>query len=129
MESIHAEHDCLNKTVKNDNHKQTIKNNDALDMLVIKMSKGGILSYSRPCKNCLIRMSKSKYPLNNIYYSVDPDTIACEKFSDMLKDLANTRMSRGDRSNVGQSPSQCNNSTNNSTNSTKQMRRKPCITS
>jgi hypothetical protein len=77
-------------------YKRFIRLGDKIDVFVVRLSKTGSLGFSRPCRNCLLRFTKSPYQINNIYYSCDPDTIHCEKFKYMI-DSPLTKMSSADR--------------------------------
>jgi hypothetical protein len=94
--SIHAEHDAMKKLNKINKFKRFLNEGDKIDMLVVRMSKSGITGYSRPCRNCLLRLEKSKYQINRIYYTVDEESITCEKFGEMY-DSPLTKLSSGDR--------------------------------
>ena len=80
--SVHAEHAVLNKymAIRGASRK--------VDLLVIRLSPSGVLGSSRPCRDCLKRMTlvSKKYGLciKNVYYSTSKGTIECEKFRTML---------------------------------------------
>lgn len=90
MPSKHAEIDALNK-IKN---KKNIPKN--IDLLVIKLTKSGKLSSSRPCIHCLNSLEKSNLKFKNIYYSDSNGNILKEKFSNM-KNNPTTYISSGKR--------------------------------
>ena len=82
MPSIHAEHMGCTKFIKTHNIKRTQK----IDVMVLRVSKNGEnLGNSRPCKECLMRLSKSMVNINNVYYSQDNSNICVEKFSHMVR--------------------------------------------
>jgi len=94
--SIHAEHDCMQKTARLNRYRRFLSPGDKVDVMVVRMSRSGIIGYSRPCRNCLRRLAKSKYPINQIYYTIDPDKLVVERFSEMY-DSPLTKMSSADR--------------------------------
>jgi len=77
MPSTHAEVDAIGK-IKNKKNKPK-----KLDIVVIRLTKTGILSESRPCYHCLCFMEKCCLDIRNVYYSTSEGTIAKEKLSDM----------------------------------------------
>ena len=86
----------MNKMARCNRFKRAIPFGAKIDLLVIRLSKTGVLGPSRPCENCLKRLAKSKYPVDKVYYSSDKDTIVREKFDDMF-DSPLTAMSSADR--------------------------------
>lgn len=94
--SEHAEENGMNNLHRLNMHRRFLKLGEKIDILVVRLSKTGVLGFSRPCRNCLVRLAKSPYPISRIYYSVDPDTIRYEKFKSMF-DSHMTRLSSGDR--------------------------------
>ena len=95
-DSIHAESDGINNLHRLNMHRRFLKLGERIDVLVVRLSKTGVIGFSRPCRNCLLRLAKSPYPISKVYYSVDPDTIRCEKFKYMF-DSPLTKMSSADR--------------------------------
>ena len=77
MPSTHAEVDAIGK-IKNKKNKPK-----KLDIVVIRLTKTGALSESRPCYHCLCFMEKCSLDIRNVYYSTSDGTIAKEKLSDM----------------------------------------------
>jgi hypothetical protein len=94
--SIHAEDDGMNKLDRVNRFKRTLRSKDKVDVLVVRLSKSGVIGYSRPCRNCLIRLNKSSYPINHIYYTDTTTTIVRERFTNMFRSHL-TKMSSGDR--------------------------------
>lgn len=94
--SIHSEDAAMNKMTRCNRFKRVIPFGAKIDLLVIRLSKTGVLGSSRPCQNCLKRLTKSKYPVDKVYYSNDKDTIVREKFDSMF-DSPLTAMSSADR--------------------------------
>ena len=94
LPSIHAEHLGYLKFIKSYQHKKV-----QVDIMVLRVAKNnGTLGYSRPCKECLMRLSKSGILINNIYYSETENTMRVEKFS-LMKDSDLTKSSSGTRKN------------------------------
>lgn len=78
MPARHAEMDALNKV-------STWKNvPNCVDLLVIRFSKSGLLSESRPCMHCIYFLQNSKLIIKNVYYSNSNGKITKEKFNNML---------------------------------------------
>ena len=77
MPSKHAEMDVLNKVKNKKNMPKKI------DLMVIRLTKTGLLTESRPCYHCLCFMEKSKLNIQNVYYSTGQGTIVKEKLIDM----------------------------------------------
>lgn len=78
--STHAEMDALKKI---NNWKNKPKE---LDLLVIRLSKSGLLGESRPCANCIKRLLASRLKIHNVYYSTVDGILVCEKLKFMLHD-------------------------------------------
>lgn len=79
--SQHAEHNALIKLYK----KKHIPR--CLDLLVIRLSKSGIVGESRPCLHCIRRLQKmvdrNGVRISNVYYSTKYGDIERENLSDM----------------------------------------------
>ncbi len=89
MPSKHAEMDAINKI-------KTKKNlPKKMDMFVIRITKTGLLSESRPCLHCLKALEKSKLKIRYIFYSKKQGFIR-EKFK-YMKDSPLTYISSGIR--------------------------------
>jgi hypothetical protein len=93
--SIHAEHDLINKFMRLSRYKRLLDTYTTYDIMIIRLSKTGIIGYSRPCKNCLLRLIRSKIIINNVYYTDNDKNIMMEKFSQMYTS-DKTRISGGD---------------------------------
>lgn len=91
--SIHAEHNAIYKFLNN--NKQTFKNNDRLDIFVIRFSKNSCIGYSRPCRNCIIRLIKCNLNIRNVYYTTSDGSVTMESLNDMLNSCL-TKFSNGD---------------------------------
>lgn len=87
---MHAEHLSYLKLTKT----HCINKRTGYDLMVLRLTKAGTLGYSRPCKECLMRLKKSKININNVYYSMDDKTIGIEKFNSMA-DSSLTKSSGG----------------------------------
>ena len=94
--SMHAEHDAMVKFLKiNKSHRPS-----KIDILVVRMTKCGVLGNSRPCKNCIKRLiahsMKYNIQIKRIYYSTEDGTIEYENFQNMLNS-EKTYVSTGNR--------------------------------
>jgi len=94
--SIHAEDAGMNKFNRINNYKRIINRSDTLDILVIRISRSGILGNSRPCKNCIRRLGKLGHKIKHVYYTTNEGSIVREKFDQMLASPL-TMLSSGDR--------------------------------
>jgi cytidine deaminase len=95
MLSIHAEHNAINKFIKINKYRRFVEPHEKIDIVVIRLSKSGAVGYSRPCRNCLLRMLNCELRINNIYYTSADGSIKVEKLSQMFNSEL-TVMSRGD---------------------------------
>jgi cytidine deaminase len=77
MPSTHAEVDAIGK-IKNKKNKPK-----KLDIVVVRFTKSGALTESRPCYHCLCFMEKCTLDIRDVYYSTSEGTIVKEKLSDM----------------------------------------------
>lgn len=81
--STHAEIDALQK-VKSEflrGKRRALR----LDLMVVRLSKTGILNNAEPCHHCLKQLQQASYVnIKNVYYSTSPNTIVCKKFEDMV---------------------------------------------
>ena len=79
--STHAEKDAINKL------KYTRKN-IFIDIYVLRVYKSGELSYSKPCKNCILYMNKvlkkRRYIINRIYYTETKDKVISTKLKRLV---------------------------------------------
>ena len=92
LPSIHAEHMGFLKFMKLYQYQKI-----QVDIMVLRIAKNnGTLGYSRPCKECLMRLSKSGIQINDIYYSDTDTTMRVEKFAQM-KNSNLTKSSSGTR--------------------------------
>ena len=56
-----------------------------MDLMVVRLSKTGILNNAEPCFHCLMQLQRATFVnIKNVYYSVGPDKIVCKKFKDMV---------------------------------------------
>lgn len=78
MPSLHAEIDAYSK-IKG--YKNISKK---LDLLVIRITKGGNLAESRPCFHCIDILAKSYLNICDVYYSTAEGTIVCETFKSLV---------------------------------------------
>lgn len=84
LPSIHAEADGLYKLHKINKHKRYINYKDRISLLIIRISKTGVIGMSRPCKNCLIHLCNSNYNITDIYYTNKEGSISYENLSNMI---------------------------------------------
>lgn len=79
MPSKHAEMDAITKIRFKKNLPKS------MDIVVLRISKNGILGESRPCYHCLHMIEQSNLNIRCIYYSNRNGTIQKEKFKNMKK--------------------------------------------
>ena len=91
--SIHAEAVAVNKFIRMNRHCGVVKSGKKVDMLVIRLSRLGILGNTRPCRNYI---KKCTILINNVYYSDANGSIQKEKFA-LMYDSHLTEFSAGDR--------------------------------
>jgi deoxycytidylate deaminase len=96
LKSIHAEHNALQKFMRLNKKRRLVKNKEHIDIVVIRLTRSGVIGYSRPCMNCLLRLTKSGISINNVYYSDGEGSIICERFNNMFNSQL-TALSAGDR--------------------------------
>jgi tRNA(Arg) A34 adenosine deaminase TadA len=77
----HAEINCLRS------YKKIKDKPNRLDIIVIRLSKTGILGQSRPCHDCLKSLQKSGIDIRYVIYSTDNQKIIRERFCDMIKSI------------------------------------------
>lgn len=86
ISSIHAEENAI----KNLKPLPKQKNLKKVDLLVIKVSITGKLGSSKPCYNCLTKLSLSLpekgYKLNKVYYSTRDGTIESCKLNELINE-------------------------------------------
>lgn len=63
-------------------HQSEKKNNQNLDLIVIRVNKLGEICNSRPCYNCLNLMKI--VGIRKIYYSISESELVCENVKDMI---------------------------------------------
>lgn len=93
--STHAEIDALNKLKS----KKFVSTKTRFDLMVIRISKTGVLGESRPCFHCLETLENSGVKIHNVYYSTKSGTLTKERFSTM-KESDKTVYSSGYRKNM-----------------------------
>ena len=77
MPSKHAEIDAIEKIRRWKNLPSEI------DLFVIRLTRGGQLTESRPCMHCVMMMVASRLNIRNIYYSTTGGEIAMETMCEM----------------------------------------------
>lgn len=88
--NAHAEQNALKKLTT---RQIKMKN---ISLLVIRLSKSGVLGESRPCMHCIKAMERSKIKIKWVYYSTKGGIIVREKLSNMLES-EKTYISSGNR--------------------------------
>lgn len=81
--TVHAESDAMRKLPTTDTRGRRTR----LDLLVIRLNKGGSIGNSKPCQMCIRELQKLPsrgYILNNVHYS-HMNRIVTVKFSELLK--------------------------------------------
>lgn len=91
MPSRHAEIDAYMKIKKYRNLPKKV------DFFVIRITKSGKLSESRPCYHCIDILSKSRLNIVNVYYSTSEGKIVCESFKEIINNLHESKISYGFR--------------------------------
>lgn len=83
--SIHAEADAI-EHLKLKSRK--IKNLESVNLLVIRVTKTGLISNSAPCIHCLRKMAeeplKKGYRIEKVYYSNEYNQLECYKLSELI---------------------------------------------
>src|SRR5439155_24929291 len=64
--SVHAEMDAITKMNK---YLKVMSTKEKLNLLVVRLTKTGVICESRPCYHCLVRLQKYCDNINYIYYS------------------------------------------------------------
>lgn len=96
LRSIHAEDVAINKFIRLNHYRRYLKSHNTIDIFVTRINGEGNATYSRPCRNCLIRMQRCNLHINNVYYTDHHGNIQMEKFHLMFNSEL-TVMSKGDR--------------------------------
>jgi hypothetical protein len=91
MASRHAEMDVIRKI----RHKKNVP--AKVDLLVIRLSKTGILGESKPCYHCMECLRDSNLGIQNIFYSTADGKIVKETFSEMKEGQLSSGMLRKQR--------------------------------
>jgi len=92
--STHAEVAALNKIIGLKTRPKK------LDLIVVRYTKLGLLSESRPCMHCLKRLTTSNINIRHIYYSTGNGIIVRENLHSMLN-CSKTYISSGFRKKIG----------------------------
>jgi deoxycytidylate deaminase len=94
--SIHAEHNAMYRFLRHNQDRRILRNRNKIDIMVIRLSKTSTIGYSRPCKNCIVRLTNCRYlNINNIYYTDHDGSMKVESFSSMFNSPL-TKLSSGD---------------------------------
>lgn len=81
--TVHAECDAMNKLPPRSSRGRRTH----LDLLVVRVNRGGTVGSSRPCAHCvqaLQDLPRRGYILDTVHYS-DQNVIKTEKFSDLIE--------------------------------------------
>jgi hypothetical protein len=81
--SVHAEESALRKLRRMKRYRK-FDDRKNIDILVIKLTKTGRLSYSRPCRDCITRLERSGLKINRIYYSNEFGSITSESLPELV---------------------------------------------
>lgn len=85
--TVHAEIAALNKLIRNKNITKNSNKKQKFNLIVLRYTKSGKLSTSRPCLHCIDRLEEAcmKYGIiiKTVYYSTTDGKIESEKFCDM----------------------------------------------
>ena len=89
--SIHAEAQLVKATWEHSRHS---KLKHSVDVLVVRVSKQGVLMKSKPCSDCLRILRRAEHlPVRNIIYSVGETTLWAEP----VKTMTSTHVTYGFR--------------------------------
>ena len=81
--STHAEMDAMDKLPPRDNNKRP-KN---ISLLVIRVSRSGLLGSSRPCLHCLQQLKTlRRYKIDFVYFSTRDGTIERVRFNKIIRE-------------------------------------------
>ena len=93
MSSIHAESNAMSKLPYLPRHKRPKK----VDLLVIRVNKGGSMGNSKPCIHCILTLKRylplKGYHLDTIHYTTTNGCIISAKFSELMNE-ENPHMSK-----------------------------------
>lgn len=83
--SVHAEDHAVQRLPSLPNNRKRLHK---LDILVVRVSKTGVMGNSKPCHNCLMVLSQQLpqrgYTISNVYFSNEHGNIQCMKLSSLL---------------------------------------------
>jgi len=84
--STHAEIKALNKLLKSIGSIKNISHrHNKYNLIVIRLTKTGMMGFSRPCQHCINRLLKTNMiNIVNIYYSVNENKIIKEDLTSIL---------------------------------------------
>lgn len=85
MSSVHAEDSVMRKFFRKNKFKRVITMNETIDILVVRLTKTGQWGYSRPCHDCILKMTRSLYKINTVYYTDHDGNIISEKINNMYR--------------------------------------------
>ena len=74
-----------------------------MDLMVVRISKTGIMSNATPCEHCMRQLNNAKYvKIKNVYYSANTGSIVCKKFTELMRE-PNKHVSSGYRMRIRKS--------------------------
>jgi hypothetical protein len=91
--SVHAEIDFMKKLNKQYTFSPRIK----INLLVVRLSKTGIIGESRPCYHCLCKLQKYSHIIKYIYYSTSDGKINRELLTQNMLNSHKTHISSGNK--------------------------------
>lgn len=84
FKSVHAEDHAIRKLPPLPRKKRSVK----IDLLVVRVSKSGVVGNSKPCLHCIellaTALPKRGYVLSKVYFSNDKGDIEMCKFSELV---------------------------------------------
>lgn len=82
IRSVHSEIEAISNLPPRDR----LKNKKNIDMIVIRITKTGVLTSSMPCEHCLKNMNEmdNGYKINNVYFSTNERIIEKVKLRDLM---------------------------------------------
>jgi len=56
-----------------------------MDLMVVRLSKTGVMNMAAPCQHCLKQLSEARYvSIKNVYYSKNSEEMVCKKFEELV---------------------------------------------
>ena len=89
LRSVHAERAAFRRLFR-----KYGRNLPTVSVIVVRRSRLGVLLSSRPCRDCLLFLSKSGYNIHTIFYSNEFGRMESERFTTMI-DSPRTIITKG----------------------------------